>query len=144
MITASLLLKKYLEFSHLKNPDLSQDWGCYIVSKLPDALFVTDNLVAIIEDTEQNANPSRFYADGEYILDSLFHIKIRGIELESTWNKAQSIAESLDSIRYQGIVVDGGQYTIKTCTRQSNLVNTGRDGTGRRYVFNIDYLVALE
>jgi hypothetical protein len=144
MIPASLVVKKYLEYTNLVSSDLTLNWTCFVVTKLPDARFVPDNLVAIIEDTAQNANPPRFYADGEFLLDYLFHIKIRGIDLETTWIRANEIATSLDSIRMQRLIVDGNQYVIKSATRQSNIANTGRDSTGRRWIFNIDYLCAFE
>lgn len=123
-------------------------WWCVRV-QMPDGVGTNDNIIAVVD--RDDVSIDRYISDGNYALDPHVLIVVRGVGLVNTYEKVRQITSFMDPLSEYPIVFpavpsvsEEVQYMLRGTKRTTNVTFSGSDGTGRRYVFTIDYDLLLE
>src|SRR6266568_4440050 len=127
----------------LLNLDLGEgegeDWNAFI-SFLPD----TPDRAICVYDTAGKMDGRLM--DGEQVEHPGIQIRVRGPDYAETWEKAQDIALSLDTMQKVVVTVEEKGYIIHNVSRTGAIIPTGVEETGgnRRHHFTINMVLTLQ
>lgn len=113
-------------------------WPIY-TSFLPDE---PDNAIAVF-DTAGKFD-GRIMSTGEQVEHPGIQVRVRGLVYPTTWEKAQTIAEALDSQNQITIAISSEDvYALQNVSRSGPVLPAGVDEDRRRYHFTINATVTV-
>ncbi len=82
--------------------------------------------------------------DGEVQEAYGIQVRVRGVDHDTGWDKADGLAQALDkSVRLDIVTISGTQYTVYSANRRGTILNLGRDPETSRRLFTINYVVTI-
>lgn len=141
MISPAKILKEYLITAlMLQTPSGAIEWPVYLQS-LPDGDSIEDDAVCLMDIV---GNKDGRLMAGTVIQHFGVQLKTRSNNYQDGWDKTNAIAEVLDSVLNESVLCSGGTYQINNITRNT-LDSIGQEeGTKRRWLFTIDFLLTIK
>ncbi len=124
--------------SFMSVPSDDTDWPLYI-SHLPD---IKINCGAIY-DTAGKLDGKSLEGDG-VVEHPGFELRIRSSDYEIGYGKIEEIVFALDGIFNEDVALDGNTYRVQNASRVSTITPISEAGTGRKFVFTVNFLVSLK
>jgi hypothetical protein len=135
-IIASYIIAQALASS----PVTIQDWPIFI-SSMPDGYEVKSDCVAIYDTPGELQGRLMI---GRVIQRYGIQIKVRAIDAQEGFAKAEAVAVCLDSLRNEDIGVGEDTFRIRNASRTTPVTPLGaEEGTKRRFLFTVNFLISL-
>ena len=136
---AAVLASYVVGASLMSVPSEDDDWPLYI-SSLPEGI---DEAGVILNTTP--VKDGRVMDGGDTLQHYGIEILIRTLTEEAGWGRCVLIAEDLDTIHNETVIMDDVSYQIRNVSRVGGINSLGQEeGTKRRRMFSMNFIMALE
>jgi hypothetical protein len=139
---AYIMAQYLIDEGLLISPGDSGDWPVFVGS-LPDGDDAADEVVMSMDTSP--VKDGRIFENGENIFHYGFQLLIRATAYNTGYAKAQALADNLESIRRNTLVISSTTYRIDNVTQATGIIVLGQeDGSKRRELFSLNFLVTLK
>jgi len=135
------LIAKWLKDNSLANEYNNGTWPVFI-SITPDSKSIPHNCITVYDTSPaKDARSMTGTLDGRFGIQ----IKVRSIDYETGYKKAEDVGAEIDTILQAGIELDDEEYVIYNASRSTPVTYIGLEqGTKRRYFFVVNFLVKIK
>jgi|GEM_PF-4541833 len=141
---AYIMAQYFIEEGLLTDPSSSGDWPVFVGILPDDNILDLDHDIAACIDTA-SVKDGRIFEDGENIFHYGFQILIRATNYNTGYQKAQELADTLELIDRDTVIISSTTYRLDNVTQTTGVVVLGQEeGSKRRELFSINFLVTLK